>query len=207
MTLIKSISGIRGTIGGFPRSIRGGNFKLIYNGDTTTPVYKPVIYRQQMKTMQVLDSLNINQNLNAYFSNWFSKDKDRFELYEISKDYFEKNNLTHDPKYKEIFKVLKYHLLTWMKESDFGNMSESTMIDSMFTNSMKIPKLNMPKLIMNDAGYTIESNNLHTSVGWRNKNESVWKIYIENKLIKPKNDFEVILFRPGYEVLIKAFKK
>ena len=189
------------------RSIRGGNFKLIYNADTTSPIYKKVAYRQQMKTMQVLDSLNINQNLNAYFSNWFSKDKDRFELYEISKDYFEKNNLTHDPKYKEIFKVLKYHLLTWMKESDFGNMSESTMIDSMFTNSMKIPKLNMPKLIMNDAGYTIESNNLHTSVGWRNKNESVWKIYIENKPIKPKNDFEIILFRPGYEVLIKAFKK
>ena len=157
--------------------------------------------------MHVLDSLNINQNLNAYFSNWFSKDKDRFELYEISKDYFEENNLIHDPKYKEIFKILKYHLLTWMKESDFGNMSESTMIDSMFTNSMKIPKLNMPKLIMNDAGYTIESNNLYTSVGWRNKNELVWKIYTENKLIKPKNDFEVILFRPGYEVLIKAFKK
>ena len=94
-----------------------------------------------------------------------------------------------------------------MEESDFGNMSESTMIDSMFTNSMKIPKLNMPKLIMNDTGYTIESNNLYTSVGWRNKNELVWKIYIENKLIKPKDDFEVILFRPGYEVLIKAFKK
>ena len=189
------------------RSIRGGNFKLIYNADTTSPIYKKVAYRQQMKTMQVLDSLNINQNLNAYFSNWFSKDKDRFELYEISKDYFEENKLTHDPKYKEIFKELQYHLLTWMKESDFGNMSESTMIDSMFTNSMKIPKLNMPKLIMNDAGYTIESNNLHTSVGWRNKNESVWKIYIENKPIKPKNDFEIILFRPGYEVLIKAFKK
>ena len=65
----------------------------------------------------------------------------------------------------------------------------------------------MPKLIMNDTGYTIESNNLYTSVGWRNKNELVWKIYIENKLIKPKDDFEVILFRPGYEVLIKAFKK
>ena len=44
------------------------NFKLIYNADTTSPIYKKVAYRQQMKTMQVLDSLNINQNLNAYFS-------------------------------------------------------------------------------------------------------------------------------------------
>ena len=44
-------------------------------------------------------------------------------------------------------------------------------------------------------------------MGWRNKNETVWKIYIENEFIQPKDDFEVILFRPGYEVLIKAFKK
>ena len=107
----------------------------------------------------------------------------------------------------KIEEAVEEDLLTWIEKSDFGNMSESTMIDSMFTNSMKIPKLNMPKLIMNDTGYTIESNNLYTSVGWRNKNELVWKIYIENKLIKPKDDFEIILFRPGYEVLIKAFKK
>ena len=51
------------------------------------------------------------------------------------------------------------------------------MLDSMFTNSMTIPKLNIPKLIVNDFGYLIESNNQYTSVGWRNKNEKVWNIY------------------------------
>ena len=66
------------------RSIRGSNFKLIYNGDTSTTIYKPIIYRQQMKTMQVLDSLMKKQELNSYFSNWFLKHKDRFELYEVS---------------------------------------------------------------------------------------------------------------------------
>ena len=65
----------------------------------------------------------------------------------------------------------------------------------------------MPKLIMNDVGYLIESNNLYTSVGWRNKNETIWNIYKTNELIQPKDDFEVLLFSPGYEILIKAFKK
>ena len=189
------------------RSIRGGNFKLIYNADTTSPIYKKVAYRQQMKTMQVLDSLNINQNLNTYFSNWFSKDKDRFELYEISKDYFEENNLTNDPKYKEIFKTLQTYLFAWIKKSDFGNMSESAMLDYMFNGSMSIPKLNIPKIIINDAGFLIESNNLYASVGWRNKNEKVWNIYKTNELINPKDDFEVVVFRPGYEVLIQVFEK
>ena len=53
----------------------------------------------------------------------------------------------------------------------------------------------------------IRSNNLFASVGWRNKKEKVWKIYTEGELIHPKNDFEVLIFRPGYEVFVKTFKK
>ena len=106
------------------RSIRGGNFKLIYNGDTISPIHKPVVYRQQMKTMQVLDSLKENQRLNVYFSKWFSKHKDRFELYDVSQDHYELNNLILNPKYKSIFKTLQYHLFRWIADSDFGNMSE-----------------------------------------------------------------------------------
>jgi phosphoglycerol transferase MdoB-like AlkP superfamily enzyme len=189
------------------RSIRGGNFKLIYNADTTSPVYKKVSYRQQMKTMQVLDSLNNKQELNTYFSNWFSKDKDRFELYEVSEDYYEANNLIHNSKYEGILKTLKHYLFAWIEESDFGNMSESAMLDSMFTKSMSIPKLNMPEIIINDLGFLIKSNNLYASVGWRNKNEKIWNIYKTNQLINPKDDFEVIIFRPGYEMLTQVFKK
>jgi hypothetical protein len=160
-----------------------------------------------MKTMQVLDSLNNKQELNTYFSNWFSKDKDRFELYEVSEDYSEANNLIHNSKYEGIFKTLKHYLFAWIEDSDFGNMSESDMLDYMFTKSMSIPKLNMPEIIINDLGFLIESNNLHASVGWRNKNEKVWNIYKTNQLINPNDDFEVVLFRPGYEVLIQVFKK
>ena len=189
------------------RSIQDKGFKLIYNGDTTSPVYKPVKYREQMKTMRVLDSLQEKQELSAYFSNWFSKNKDRFELYEVSEDYYEMNNLMSYPRYERIFKTLQQHLVTWMEESDFGHLSESAMLDAMFTRSMTIPKLNVPKLILKDEGYLIESNNLYASVGWRNKNESVWKIYTANELILPEDDFEVLLFRPGYEILLKTFKK
>ena len=128
-------------------------------------------------------------------------------MYEVSEDYFEANNLINNPKYEQIYNSLQYHLFTWMEESDFGNMSESAMLDSMFTSSMSIPKLNMPKLTINDLGYLIEPNNLNISMGWRNKKETIWNIYKTNELIQPKDDFEVLLFRPGYEILIKAFKK
>ena len=63
------------------------------------------------------------------------------------------------------------------------------------------------EIIINDEGFLIESNNLYASVGWRNKNEKVWNIYKKNELIYPKDDFEVLVFRPGYEVLIQVFEK
>ena len=63
------------------------------------------------------------------------------------------------------------------------------------------------EIIINDLGFLIKSNNLYTSVGWRNKNEKIWNIYNTNQLINPKDDFEVVLFRPGYEVLVQVFKK
>ena len=94
-----------------------------------------------------------------------------------------------------------------MEGSDFGNMSEAKMLDKMFGSSMAIPKLNTPKLITSDIGCHIESNNLDASVGWRYKNELIWNIYTTNELIQPKDDFEVLIFKAGYEILIKSFKK
>ena len=189
------------------RSIRKGSFKLIYNGDITTPDYKPVNYRKQMKTMLVLDSLHKNQELNTYFTNWFTKKKNRFELYDISEDYYETNNLIQHPKYQDVYDNLKYKLFEWMEGSDFGNLSEAKMLEKMFGSSMAIPKLNTPKLITSDIGCLIESNNLDASVGWRYKNELIWNIYTTNELIQPKDDFEVLIFKPGYEILIKSFQK
>ena len=39
------------------------------------------------------------------------------------------------------------------------------------------------------------------------KKEKVWKIYTEGELIQPINDFEVLIFKPGYQVFVKTFKK
>ena len=189
------------------RCVRGGNFKLIFNADTTTSIYKPVSYRKQMKTMQILDSLNLKYKLNTYFSNWFSKNKELFELYEVSSDYYESNNLINNPKYEQIYNTLRKKLFTWMDDSDFGNISESNMLEQMFTSYISIPKLNTPKLIKSDVGYIIESNNLNTSVGWKNKNETIWNIYTKNEIIRLNGDIEILLFRPGYAILKKTFKK
>ena len=128
-------------------------------------------------------------------------------MYNVTEDYYETTNLINNPEYERIYKRLKHHLFKWMEESDFGNMNESAMLDSMFTSNMSIPVLNMPELTKTDLGYLIKPNNLHVSVGWRNKKEMTWNVYKPGDFIQPKDDLEVLLFRPGYQLLIKDFKK
>lgn len=188
------------------RCIRGGNYKLIYNEDTTSPIYNLIEYRKQMKTMQVLDSIQAMNENNSYFSDWYTKQKDRFELYDVTNDYYELNNIISYPEYEQVFKDLRSKLFLWMRESDFGNMSESTMLNNMFTPTMAIPKMGTPEVIMKPSGYVIEPMNLHTSIGWRNKNETSWKIYKPSELIKPTEDFDILLFQPGFEVFIRRYK-
>ena len=51
------------------RCVRTKKFKLILNLDTSSSVGKENNYRKQMKTMQVLDSLNDNNLISGYFKN------------------------------------------------------------------------------------------------------------------------------------------
>ena len=59
------------------------------------------------------------------------------------------------------------------------------MLETMFSSSISIPKLNTPKLVVSDSGYIVESNNLYTSgKDGGNKNETVADIYSENEKIQ-----------------------
>ena len=57
------------------RCIRSKNFKLIFNYDTTSSIMQPVSYRKNMKTMNVLDSLNNINSLSDDLKNWYKKSK------------------------------------------------------------------------------------------------------------------------------------
>ena len=59
--------------------------------------------------------------------------------------------------------------------------------------------------IEKNNGTKINSNNLNSSVGWRNNKSGKWEIYQENEIINPTNNFDIIVFKPGYGSIIKSF--
>ena len=186
------------------RCIRSKNFKLIFNYDTTSSIMQPVSYRKNMKTMNVLDSLNNINGLSDNLNNWYKKSKRKYELYDLKNDPYELNNLYGNMDYKNIFDELNKKLSKWINSSDYGNMSEVKMLKEMWPKGVK-PILNEPSISKLNNGTKINSNNLNSSVGWRNNKSGKWEIYQENEIINPTNNFDIIVFKPGYGSIIKSF--
>ena len=187
------------------RCVRNKEFKLIINCDTNSSIMKPVLYRQNMKTMRILDSLNDLKKNTISMESWYKKSKPKYELYDVVNDPYELNNLYTNKDYDSIFYELKKKLDYWIDESDYGNITENQILKEMWPNGEK-PKLKDPSIIQKDNGVNIISNNNNSSVGWRNNKTENWKIYSTDEIINPENSFEIIVFKPGYGSIIKTYQ-
>ena len=187
------------------RCIRSNQFKLIENGDTNSSIMKPVSYRQNMRTMKVLDSLNDINQLNKAMINWYKNSKSKYELYNVINDPYELNNLYKNKDYDSVFNDLKKKLNYWIDDSDYGNKEEADLIKEIWPNGKK-PELKEPKILKKGKGFKIISNNENFSLGWRDSTIKNWRIYLENETIYPKSNFEIIEFSPGLGSLKKLYR-
>ena len=188
------------------RCIRNKKYKLIINYDSLNPIHKPNKYRSQMVTMHILDSLNGIQKSSHYFNKWFNEPSTTYELYDIKSDLYEEHNLYGDSTYKRVFESLNNKLELWINSSDFGNLKEEEIIKKIWPNNKK-PFLNNPDIENFKNGKIIRPNNEGISIGWKNKNDSNWKIYKVGEVIHPIKEFEVIIFKMGYDTVKKLFRQ
>lgn len=186
------------------RCVRNKEFKLIINCDTKSSIMKPVSYRQNMKTMRILDSLNNLKKNTISMENWYKKTKPKYELYDIVNDPYELNNLYTNKDYDSVFYDLKKKLDNWIDDSDYGNMIESKMLKEMWTNGKK-PELKEPSILTKNNGVQIIPNNENSSIGWRAQTNKKWNIYKDQEIINPGDNFEILVFKPGYGSIIKTY--
>ena len=187
------------------RCVRNKEFKLIINCDTNSSIMKPVSYRKNMKTMRILDSLNDLKKNTISMENWYKKTKPKYELYDIVNDPYELNNLYKNRDYNIVFNELKKKLNIWIGNSDYGNINENQLINEMWPNGEK-PLLKDPSVIKTEKGFKIISNNDNSSLGWRDNSNENWKVYLEDEIIYPKNNFEIIEFSPGFGFIEKLYE-
>ena len=183
------------------RCVRNHHYKLILNCDTQTSIHKKVEYRNQMQTMQVLDSLNNIKSNNEYFSFWYQPQKSEYEFYDVINDPYELNNLIDDSSLVDEIKALKSLLENWMRNCTYDAFSENQILDLMYPDKMIPIKSSEPIIEQVDQRIIIQPSIMGASIGYKNSIGSSWKPYEIGQLINAIDVNQVIQYKPGFETI------
>jgi arylsulfatase A-like enzyme len=119
------------------RSVRTGKFKYIRNFYPDRTHLQPNRYKDAKLIVRRLRELHAAGELNALQEKLlFATTRPKEELYDLSADPFEVNNLAADPAHRETLAELGSRLDRWMEETnDHGRKPES---EAMYDSDMKV---------------------------------------------------------------------
>ena len=107
------------------RCVRDKKFKYIRNFQHGKPYAQYIDYMEKMPTMQEMRLLNKQRKLKGPEKLFFLPEKPEHELYDITKDPHEINNLAQSPEYQDVLETMRKELNRWMDEiSDLGLIPE-----------------------------------------------------------------------------------
>ena len=120
------------------RAVRDKKFKYIRNYRPEIGCYQDIKFRKSLESMKELLRLRDEGKLNKVQMYWFRKTKSPEELYDLSIDPYELNNVADDPAYREeLIRLRKIHV-KWLKEiGDDPLRSEKELVWSMWPNGVQ----------------------------------------------------------------------
>ncbi len=114
------------------RAVRDKKFKYIRNFMPFLPYAQHIEYMDQMPTMKEMRRLNADGKLNTVQELFFRKTKPLEELYYITTDPYEINNLAGMPGYERTLLKMREVVNNWMIETeDTGLIPEPILVSSM----------------------------------------------------------------------------
>ena len=116
------------------RSVRKGNFKYIKNYLPERPYLQPCDYKDHKPWMLKLRALDQQGKLNAAQQLVMAKTRPAEELYDLSVDPFEINNLAEDEAYASKLVEFRSILSNWIEETGDRGMTAET--DESYDSSM-----------------------------------------------------------------------
>jgi arylsulfatase A-like enzyme len=179
------------------RGVRWANFKYIRNFNPEISNALPVSYREQMPLMQSLMELRQNGKLDSVQALWFRTPKPGEELYDISKDPLELNNLAGEEEHEKTLLELRGVLDDWMEETrDLGRYPE-TELTALWLSNGEQPRLPPLELEDKSDSITLHSNIHDATLLWRKQGSDVWEFYREP--IPSSQPFSAKSTRIGYQ--------
>ena len=128
------------------RAIRQDNFKYIRNYFPNRPYLQPCAYKDAKPFMKPLRVLYDSGKLNAVQSLHLAETRPKEELYDLSSDPFEINNLASNPRYADRIKEFRATLKSWeVSTNDLGQTPESEAMYDSDMNAYLSPRMRKRK--------------------------------------------------------------
>ena len=160
----------------YERAVRDNQFKYIKNFNPKSPGAQPIIYRDNLASMQTLWQQLAAGKLNTSQRLWFEPTPAE-ALYDIQADPHEVNNLVNSAKHRDRLVQMRSALNSWRDSvGDFSETTELQMAKQFWPNGEQ-PITQPPKISINQSGIaTIAPAANHDSMGYR-INGGAWMIY------------------------------
>ena len=186
------------------RAIRNRRFEYIHNYEPEKGAFHFNVYRNRLDMMKELLYLKNTNRLNRDQLYWFRASKQSDELYDLTTDPYELNNLAVDPRYADTVKLLHDQLESWMSRiGDKGLISEKKTVWSMWPEGIQ-PVTAAPTFKLKNKKISISSATPGASIAFIiNKHEPSpnkrWLLYTGTLKLSPGDTLSAIAVRIGYK--------
>ncbi len=185
------------------RAVRDKRFKYIRNYRPEIGCYQDIKFRKNLESMKELLRLRDEGKLNKKQMYWFRKTKSPEELYDLSNDPYELNNVADDPAYREeLIRLRKVHE-KWLEEiGDDPLRSEKKLVWSMWQGGVQ-PVTDAPKIFRYGDSIKITCATKEASIAYqingKGYSKDHWFLYTKPFKTEAGNEITATAIRIGYK--------
>jgi len=187
------------------RSVRDNQFKYIKYFMPEKPMYLNVAYRKQMPIMQELLRLRERDQLTDHQALWFRDQKPNEEMFDISNDPHELNNLAENPAYRNKLLELRQACEDWIISiNDTGMKPELQLFAELWPNHTQ-PQTANPVISTVGSKINISCETEGASIGYKilepddDPAKKSWSVYIEPIGLYENSELIAVAHRIGYK--------
>lgn len=183
------------------RAVRDYQYKYIRNYEPEVPYSQPITFLNQMPLMQQILRWEQQGKLNEAQSYWLYHPKTtEEELYDITSDPYELNNLASDTaSYSGVLQRMRTQLSDWQATyGDFYEVAETEQAERMWPGGVQ-PITKTPSVTLNGDTVTIQCATTGASMAYQQAEDDRWHIYTSPFVADDATQVRAKAVRYGYQ--------
>ena len=181
----------------YQRAVRDHRWKYIRNYQSDQPFFRPLAYREMLRSMQELWRLEAAGELPPHIAQYFNQTRPEEELYDLRADPYELENLAGDAEYAAQLEQMRAAMARFdARVPDWSVDGEMAMVERMWPGLAR-PETSAPTAELADGRVALYSATQGASIGYR-IDEGPWQLYTGPVELQPGRTLEAKAVRYGF---------